>query len=418
MAKSLYICYFGINEPLVQTQVLPYLREIMKGGVEVSLLTFEPAVEGKNQEFESIRVELESEGIKWNWLKYHKRPSALATAYDIFLGAVFVRNAILRERPDILHGRVHVPTLMGALGRKLANRRPKLLFDIRGFFPEEYTDAGVWPENGWLYRSAKRVERWLMKEADGFVVLTEKARELLFPEAVQNVNTSGLVLENNGRPVAVIPCCVDMGSRFSGNGMSARDKVRGQLGLEGRFVITHVGSLHGLYLTDEIADFLAAAREKDPRTFALFLTQSDPNTIVPLLKERGFAETDYFVGKVPSAAVPDYLEVSDLGLSFVRAGYATLSRSPTKIPEYLVCGLPVVANEGVGDVDKLITSNSVGTLVRDFKTESYKKALEAIENLGDIEDRCRETAVREFDLATVGGQRYRAMYKRLLESGK
>jgi hypothetical protein len=40
--KTLYICYFGLREPLVQTQVLPYLRELARGGVGVSLLTFEP----------------------------------------------------------------------------------------------------------------------------------------------------------------------------------------------------------------------------------------------------------------------------------------------------------------------------------------------------------------------------------------
>src|SRR5688572_15673029 len=42
MPKTLYLCYFGVLEPLVQTQVLPYLREIRKGGTEVSILTFEP----------------------------------------------------------------------------------------------------------------------------------------------------------------------------------------------------------------------------------------------------------------------------------------------------------------------------------------------------------------------------------------
>ena len=39
--KTLYLCYFGLREPLVQTQVLPYLREIKKGGTAVSILTFE-----------------------------------------------------------------------------------------------------------------------------------------------------------------------------------------------------------------------------------------------------------------------------------------------------------------------------------------------------------------------------------------
>ena len=39
---TLYICYFGLRQPLVQTQVIPYLQEIAKGGIRVSLLTFEP----------------------------------------------------------------------------------------------------------------------------------------------------------------------------------------------------------------------------------------------------------------------------------------------------------------------------------------------------------------------------------------
>jgi len=33
--------------------------------------------------------------------------------------------------------------MMGAIAKKLSRQKPKLLFDIRGFFPEEYTDAGT-----------------------------------------------------------------------------------------------------------------------------------------------------------------------------------------------------------------------------------------------------------------------------------
>ena len=42
MMRSLYLCYFGLREPLVQTQVLPYLRQLSRSGIEVGLLTFEP----------------------------------------------------------------------------------------------------------------------------------------------------------------------------------------------------------------------------------------------------------------------------------------------------------------------------------------------------------------------------------------
>ena len=181
--KTLYICYFGVREPLVQTQVIPYLRELIKDGVQVSLLTFEPEFRKtwSADEIATEKARLAETGIDWHCLGYHKRPSAIATACDIFRGSFFVWGLLGREKFDILHGRVHIATLMGALARKFSRTKPKLLFDIRGFFPEEYTDAGIWPENGWLYRSAKRVEKWLLRESDGFVVLTEKAREILFP---------------------------------------------------------------------------------------------------------------------------------------------------------------------------------------------------------------------------------------------
>lgn len=289
MRLTLYICYFGIREPLVQTQVLPYIREIMKDGVRFTLLTFEPK-RGENdlKEFVGIKDALEQEGIDWQWLPYHKRFSALATAWDIFRGAVFIRSYIARERPDVLHGRVHVPTLMGALARKFSRRKPKLLFDIRGFMPEEYTDAGIWPEGGILYRTAKRVEWWLMKEADGFVVLTEKAREILFPESKDTGR------DHLGRPVEVIPCCVDM-SRFASATPETRDRMRNELGIDGRFVMAYVGAFGGWYLTEETADLLGVLKHDDPRAFAMILTQSKPEMIEPLLRERGFQDGDYLM---------------------------------------------------------------------------------------------------------------------------
>ncbi len=412
MASTLYICYFGLREPLVQTQVIPYLREVMKDGFAISLLTFEPDLSSKwtEPELSAAREDLAAKGIKWFVLPYHKRPSAAATIYDVFAGARRVRRLIGEEGVDILHARVHVPAMMAALARKLSRRKPKLLFDIRGFFPEEYTDAGIWPENGLLFRMVKRIEKWIMKEADGFVVLTEKAREILFPGSKK----SGF--DDTGRPVEVIPCCVDLPRRFPDSVTSAGIEMRSRLGVGDRQVITHLGALGGLYLTDEIADFLAAARSVDPSTFALLITQSDPERIVPLLRDRGFTEHDFFVGRVAPEDVGKYLCAANAGLSIVKATYATASRSPTKIPEYLACGLPVIANKGVGDVDSLIAEEGIGVLIDDFSRESYLKAIEDLSRLGEVGAKCREVASARFDLETVGGVRYRRLYKRLLQT--
>lgn len=406
MANTLYICYFGVREPLVQTQVIPYLLEIMKDGIEISLLTFEPGGFGAEEEETAVREELAGKGVDWHWLRYHKRPSAPATAYDVLAGAWYIRKLIKEKKFDVLHGRVHIPTLMAAIARKISSHKPKLLFDIRGFFPEEYTDAGIWPEGGWLYRSAKRVEKWLLKESDGFVVLTEKARSILFPES----NQSGC--DKFGRPVEVIPCCVDL-KRFESANHEARQEMRKKLGIGDRFVMAYVGSLGGWYLTEETADLYSVLKEKKPNAFALILTQSPPAMIESMLRQQGFADGDFFIGRVGAEEIPAYLAAADAAVSFIKPCYSKQASSPTKNAEYLACGLPLIVNSGVGDTDELM-KQGVGVLVNDFSAEAYTEALEKLEGLGDVSDKCRETAEREFDLDTVGGTLYRRLYRRLL----
>ena len=230
-ARTLYLCYFGVREPLVQTQVIPYLRELAAAGLSVHLLTFE-AQDVKTwpaDEREAVRASLSKQGIAWHALRYHKRPTLAATLYDIVRGAFTTRRLLRREHVDVVHARSHVAAAMGALATR--GTRARFLFDIRGFFPEEYTDAGVWPAGGYLYRLTKAAERRLLAAADGYVVLTEKARQILFPD---HTNTNGRV-----RPVEVIPCCVDL-TNFRAAETVAREAVRRELNVAGRRVFVYV----------------------------------------------------------------------------------------------------------------------------------------------------------------------------------
>jgi len=387
-----------VREPLVQTQVIPYLREIRKDDVAIDLLTFEPDQTGLDSE--GIKEQLADDGIGWHSLKYHKSPSVPATAFDILNGARFIRKFLQKDQIDILHARSHVPMLMAALARNYSTHKPKLLFDIRGFFPEEYTDAGVWPDGGWLYRATKRVERWLLKEADGFVVLTERAREILF--------------QRDERPIEVVPCCVDL-DRFSTADGHSRDAMRRELGIGDRKALAYVGAFGGWYLTAEMADLFGEFKKVEPNGFALVLTQSSPNMIEPLLRERGFGQNDLLIRKVSPSELPKYLSAADLAVSFIKPCYSKQASSPTKNAEYLACGLPIIANSGIGDVDALIANNQIGGLVEEFTNESYSNVLNQISELGDISDRCREVARREFDLETVGGMGYRRLYSELIK---
>ncbi len=405
--RSLYLCYFGLREPLVQTQVLPYLRRLAGDGVGVFLLTFEPNPRQtwQRDEVERWTRQLQAEGIQWSSLAYHKRPSLPATIYDMMVGAWAARRLVRRQGIDVLHARAHVAAVIGGVTKLLTGR--KLIFDIRGFNPEEYVDAGIWHPKGLKFRLAKGMEHWLFRVADGFVVLTNRARDVLFPGCTD--------VDRRGRPLEVIPCCVDWRQFESAAGLS-RDSAKAELGLSGRRVLTYVGSLGGFYLTDEMVEFLASAYRQDPSTSAMILTQSEPEMIHGSLLRSGVPEGSYLVRRVAPTEIPRYLRAADLALSFIKPTYSKQASSPTKVAEYLAGGIPVIANAGVGDIDEVLETDRVGVILRQFDRDAYLAALraaDALRNDPQTRARCVASARRRFDLDTVGSARYCRLYERL-----
>src|ERR1041384_8012227 len=95
--RVLFISYNGMLEPLGQTQVLPYLREMSKRGVQFTLLSFEKdnafTDQGRMTCLE-LKQRLQKERIDWHWLRYHQRPSLPATMYDVLEGIRYASRLV------------------------------------------------------------------------------------------------------------------------------------------------------------------------------------------------------------------------------------------------------------------------------------------------------------------------------------
>jgi glycosyltransferase involved in cell wall biosynthesis len=399
--KSLYLCYFGLREPLVQTQVLPYLRELRRGAIEVSLLTFEPNQKSSwtQAEVESWRMRLNADGIRWFSLPYHKRPSVPGTLYDIAAGARFAARLARRDGVDVLHARAHVPMAMAMMARGLG-ARCRLLFDIRGLMAEEYADARIWAENSLPFRAVKRVERAGIRRADQLVVLTRKFRDWLVEHKLKGVEE-----------IEVIPCCVDFA-------LFEKAEQQDAGALSERFEVIYAGSVTGLYLLEEMARFFLKLRTHRPDAFLRILTTSSQVDAASVLRRVGLMPEDFWVGAVSPADVPGYLRRARLGLSFRKPTFSQIAASPTKIPEYLAAGLPVVCNAGIGDTDELLATQKVGVVLRAFDEESYEEGARAALALAEdfqARERCERVARAFFDLVEVGGVGYRNVYRRIGE---
>jgi glycosyltransferase involved in cell wall biosynthesis len=395
--RTLYICYFGLCEPLVQTQVLPYLRRISADGIEVCLLTFEPDRRRAwpAEEAKAWRARLRAEGIRWYSLSYHKRPRLLATLFDIAAGACAALRIIRRHNVSVLHARAHVPLATALAVKSLTGCR--LVFDIRGLMAEEYVDAGTLAEGSAVFRLIKWLERAGIRRADQVVVLTRRMREWLMDQGV------------GADKIEVIPCCVDL-ARFAGCGAEHAEPE------PGRFEVVYAGSATGLYLIEEMARFFSALRARKPQAFLRVLTTTSRGKVIAALRQAGLNETDFRVESAPASHVPAYLRRARLGISFRKPTFSQIAASPTKIPEYLAAGLPVVCNASVGDMDDLVEEAGVGVVVRSFDPQAYAEAVEQV--LAVIPDpelpgRCERVAREHFDLERVGARGYRQVYQRI-----
>jgi glycosyltransferase involved in cell wall biosynthesis len=401
--RTLYICYFGLREPLVQTQVLPYLRQISDAGVEVSLLTFEPDQRRawSQEETQVWRARLQADGVRWLSLPYHKRPSVPATLYDIMAGARLAARLVRREGVDVIHARSHVPMAMALLARQWTNCR--LVFDIRGLMAEEYADAGIWAEGSPPFRAIKRIERAGVARADQLVVLTRRMRDHLVQHGLKDAGS-----------IEVIPCCVDF-SRFD------ESEVKDAPPAPASFEVVYAGSVTGLYMLEEMGRFFLELHKQQPGALLRVMTTSAAADAAAVLRRVGLDDRDFWIGAVTPAEVPAYLRRARIGLSFRRPTFSQIAASPTKIPEYLAAGLPVVCNAGIGDTDDLLIKEKVGVVVGAFDQESYAEAVRQALALGrdpEIQARSRAAARRHFDLKNVGGAGYRNVYRRIEESNK
>lgn len=403
--RSLYVTQTGMAENLGQSQVLPYLRGLVRRGADVRLISYELGTLPATAR-EEIAARMRRDGIRWHPL-VRKMPGPLLVKMKESaqgLAAALVEAA--SWRPDIVHGRSYFATAICDAARQVT--RAKVLFDCRGMLGDEYVDAGYWTTDRIEYRLLKTYEKRLFKQADGIVVLTRALANWL-----KETRTIG------DRPaLEVIPCCVDL-DRFKPS-EEIRAAKRAELDLGDAFTIVYSGSLGNWYLEEEMARFAATVRLRAKRAVKVVaFSPSDPTKLKAQLADAGFEDADVVVRKVAPADIAAWLCVGDIGLSFIQSCFSKKGSSPTKVAEYLACGLIAVVNGDIGDQSDLRSEESSSVVLDGFTDSELGRGADKAIALGSIPYRDRAPQVvaaarRRFGLEEVGIERYARLYERLI----
>ena len=399
MKQVLYVSYNGLLDPVGCSQILPYLKGLSPLGYHFHLITYERKGRLQNpKQLSRLQKEAADCSIEWHILTRSNDGAGFFSKFaDIVRGVWLAFKIVSKEKMHIFHARAYHAAMFGWILKKFSNVG-KTIFDMRGFTVDQYADIGYWGKNSVHYRLAKFFEKKFICSYDGVVVLTQEAQT---------------TLKSWGRfqGVSVIPCCVDT-SLFRPLSEKEKMAAKEKLGLLGRDVYVHCGSIAGWYLLDHMIQYYKWIETRNPNSTFLLVVKENHEEIISRLKNAGVENF-----KVVSA---DYIEIPKL-IGIAEAGFAFVDTTPSKrasfaikMGEYLSCGVPVVSTAYSQDVETLIEEENVGVIYR--KEEDNQMQVERLINFlkdHDLRRRCREAALSRLSIEKIGVPAYIGLYEKL-----
>lgn len=391
-ANVLYLTRNGLLEPLGQSQILPYLLRL-SDDFALRVVSFEkPADLAVPKAQKTLARLLAAHGVFWTAHRFQLRPRRVAPAIGIIQ---LIGNAFVGPRPHLVHARSYVPAAVALLLKRIFGT--PFIFDMRALWVEELLLSGEIAHGSRFHQSLLRVERECLREAAGIVSLTEAAvghlREIYPAELA-------------GKEIAVIPTCTDL-DRFvpSGHG-SERPMLFGCSGTV----------LSAWFRIDWLATLFRVAARRDPDARFEILTRDDPKAVREAIGGGECLQRRLDVRPLPSSEMPDAVRRHSVSVMFFRGGLAKLGSSPTRLGEALGSGVPVLANDGVGDVGKILHNNPIGVLMEGGSEAAAERALDELDRLlacPETPNRCRAAAEAIYSLES-GARAYRTLYRRIL----
>ena len=405
--RVLFLSPTSALSPLLQSQGIPHMRELSaRFGVEFTLLTIEPA-DGEllSQEARQLREKLCAWGITWLTMPNGRVPLLPNSTSDLLRGIPKVARIIRSNKIDLVHCRSYVPAYIMLMLKKLAPT--PFIFDMRGFYPDEYVRYGHWTREDWQYRCSKWLELRCIQAADWIILTSEGMhRELM---AVIGESAGGAI----DKKTSIIPNCVDM-SRFIVDA-STRDTMRTKYGLSNSIVFLWlVAGITKPHLPEEICSFVRVAQKRLGSSRLLVLTHTPG--VEDILQGYGLTSQDYIIASVPPSEVPKYTAMADAGLNFCDSAH---SGSAIKIAEYLASGVPLVISSTVERAEELTAEARTGVVVRSFSPQSYADAAVRIAGLLTdrvlVAKRCQGFAKERLSI-DYAVNRYADVYRRVIQS--
>lgn len=346
--RILYLSYWGIDDGLTASTVLPHLAILASLDVvsEVVLCTIEHAGGG---EVRALGSKLSHIPLRSRKLRSNLAEKSLAFGtFGPRLAAIVVRRRI---DAMICRG-----SLAGSLGL-FVHATTRTPYFVESFEPHvEYAvEAGAWSPWGPKALFLRATERLQRSTASGIMPVAEAYAKRLLAWGVPSAR------------VRVVPCGVDL-DRFAYSA-DVRAETRRAIGIGTELTAIYVGKFGGIYHDREFFETFGRFLERVEGMRLILLTPHTSDFVQQRLSEAGIEPKRIFATCVPHDQVPSYLCAADFAFSLNVPSPSKRFLSPIKHGEYWACGLPIVATAGVGDEADFLERERAGIFFDPGRTD-------------------------------------------------
>lgn len=403
--EVLYISSDGLTDPLGQSQIIPYLSGLSRNGFSISILSLE-----KNDRFltgeKKIRTILQADNIAWIPLKYRSNLPFISQFFNYLSLQKRAKQIVVNKKIDFTHARSYIAALAAFHIKNKLNTA--FIFDMRGFWADERVEGNIWrlsnPVHKLVFNFFKRKEKQLLIAADALICLTEEAKSDI-------LNRQLNIKENK---LSVIPCCADFNLfNYTKIKKEELNQIKKTTGIsEQAFVISYVGSLGTWYMLEEMLLFFKEIQKRKKEAVFLFITPDSSSVIFNATKKTGINTSSVKIVSSSRENMPYYISLSNWSVFFIKPSYSKKASSPTKLAEILGCGIPVITNWGIGDLDKFFYENKCGFMLKSMNANQFKDVGDKIDEFTFNKKNLLDIALNNFNLNS-GINKYMLVYNTL-----
>lgn len=255
------------------------------------------------------------------------------------------------------------PFFAGLAGWFLRRRDRPWVFEVRDLYPESILAVGAM-KRGMVVRMLERLERTAYRHADAIVSLTDS----FVPHILERRGRGSIMVVKNGVNLDL----------FAENAEGAAAEFRRAHALEGKFVVTYIGTLGMAHGLDTILAAAQALLEDRRFAFVLVGDGAERTRLTETAAARGL-DNVMFLGQRPKEEMPGIWAASDATMVLLRRAAAFETVLPSKVFEAMAMRVPIILGVA-GEARALIEAAGSGIAIT---PEDARELVAAIQGIAD-----------------------------------